>query len=72
MRQDWSERLRKRIETRAELKKISTALKKMEAGDYGICEECGLQIAQRRMEAHPYATACIDCAELEEEFRARN
>jgi DnaK suppressor protein len=59
-------------ETRAELKKISVALKKMEAGDYGICEQCGLQIAPKRMEAHPYATGCIDCAELEEEFRARS
>lgn len=59
-------------EARAELKKISIALKKMDAGDYGICEECELQIAQQRMEANPYATACIDCAELEEDFRARN
>ena len=58
-------------ETRAELRKISVALKKMEAGDYGVCEECGLRIAHERMEAYPYATACIDCAELEEEFRAR-
>jgi len=59
-------------ETRAELRKISIALKKMEEGDYGLCEECGLRIASERMQANPYATACIDCAELEEEFRARS
>ena len=59
-------------ESRAELEKISIALEKMDAGEYGICEECGLQISHKRMEAHPYAVACIDCAELEEEFRARN
>ena len=58
-------------ETRAELKKITVALRKIESGDYGICELCGLQIALERMDAYPYATACIDCAELEEEFRAR-
>lgn len=58
-------------ETRAELKKISVALAKIEDGDYGTCEECGLPIAHGRMKAYPYATACIDCAELEEEFRAR-
>jgi DnaK suppressor protein len=58
-------------ETREELKKISIALKKMDAGDYGMCEECGLEIDHKRMEAHPYAAACIDCAELEEEFQAR-
>jgi RNA polymerase-binding protein DksA len=58
-------------ETRAELKKITIALKRMDEGDYGTCEECGLPIAAARIEAYPYATACIDCAELDEEIRAR-
>jgi len=59
-------------EARAELKKISVVLGRMESGDYGLCSDCGDQIAQKRIEAYPYATECIDCAELDEEIRARS
>jgi len=58
-------------EARAELAKISFALSRMESGDYGMCIECGGPIASARMEAYPYADECIDCAELDEEIRAR-
>ena len=58
-------------ESREELRKISTALNKMEEGLYGLCEECGQPIAEKRLEVYPYAMACIDCAELEEEIRSR-
>jgi DnaK suppressor protein len=43
----------------------------MEAGEYGICVECGTEIEHGRIEAHPYAHHCIDCARLEEERKAR-
>jgi len=58
-------------EAREELKRIALALKRMDSGDYGLCAACGERIALERMQAHPYATACIDCAELEEQIRAR-
>jgi RNA polymerase-binding protein DksA len=58
-------------ESREELHKITIALKKMDEGIYGLCEECGQPIAAARLQAYPYAMACIDCAELDEEFRAR-
>jgi RNA polymerase-binding protein DksA len=58
-------------EARNELGKISDALARMESGEYGLCKECGLQIAEKRIEAYPYADECIDCAELDEEIRAR-
>lgn len=58
-------------EAREELLKISVALSRMESGDYGLCAECGGPIAARRIEAYPYADECIDCAELDEEIRAR-
>ena len=58
-------------EAREELVKISAALSRMESGDYGLCAECGGPIASRRIEAYPYADECIDCAELDEEIRAR-
>jgi RNA polymerase-binding protein DksA len=59
-------------EAREELAKISTALQRMESGEYGLCADCGLRIAAERIEAYPYASECIDCANMDEEIRARN
>lgn len=58
-------------EARDELGKIHDALARMDAGDYGLCRACGSPIAIKRIEAYPYADECIDCAELDEEIRAR-
>ena len=58
-------------EARAEIQKIKTALRRMDSGEYDICTKCGSQIAKERLDAHPYARACIDCAELDEEINAR-
>lgn len=58
-------------EARAELNKISLALRRMETGDYGLCSECGVQINQERIRAYPYANECIDCANMDERIRAR-
>jgi RNA polymerase-binding protein DksA len=40
---------------------INAALERIEAGTYGICTNCGKQIAEERLEARPWATLCIDC-----------
>lgn len=56
-------------EAREELAKISAALQRMEAGDYGICVECGLEINAGRLEVYPYAVECIECAEFGERRR---
>jgi len=58
-------------EARAEIRNISAALQRMEAGEYGICVECGTEIDLARINAHPYAKKCIDCARLEEERSGR-
>jgi len=58
-------------EARDEIRKISAALQRMDVGEYGICAECGATIERGRIEAHPYAQQCIDCARLTEERRAR-
>ena len=58
-------------EARDELQKISMALSRMESGDFGLCTECGIQIAPERIEVYPYAEQCIDCAELSEDLNAR-
>lgn len=40
---------------------INAALERIEAGTYGICANCGKQIAEERLDARPWATLCIDC-----------
>jgi DnaK suppressor protein len=40
---------------------IDAALKRIEEGSYGSCENCGRQIGVDRLEAMPWATLCIDC-----------
>ena len=49
------------------LKKIDEALKRIEDGTFGICEECGEKIAVKRLQARPVTTLCIDCKTVQEE-----
>ena len=44
------------------LDEVEAALAKIDAGTYGLCENCGKPIAPARLEAKPAATYCIDCA----------
>ena len=48
------------------LAEIDAALKRIDAGTYGICTNCGEPIAPERLEAVPWATLCIDCKRKEE------
>jgi DnaK suppressor protein len=45
-----------------QLLKIAKALKRIELDDYGYCNECGEDIAFRRLVFDPATTLCIDCA----------
>ncbi|MEO1253051.1 MAG: TraR/DksA family transcriptional regulator [Pseudomonadota bacterium] len=45
-----------------DLKKIEAALQRIEAGDFGYCEDCGEAIARRRLDIDPTARLCVDCA----------
>jgi DnaK suppressor protein len=53
------------------IKKIDEALKRIEEGSYGICEECGCDIEEKRLNARPVATLCIACKEEQEEQEKR-
>ena len=44
-----------------ELRDIETALGRMDDGRYGKCDECGLEIDYRRLEAQPTAIRCVPC-----------
>ena len=55
------------IQLKAEtLKKIDTALRRIEEGDYGDCFECGGEIAEARLHALPFAVRCRDCEAVRE------
>jgi DnaK suppressor protein len=49
-----------------ELQKISAALRRIEAGDYGDCLACDEPIAIKRLTLDPAATLCISCASARE------
>jgi DnaK suppressor protein len=57
LQEDLSIRLVKQI------KSIDAALKRIADGIFGECEECGEDIAEKRLLAKPDATLCILCAE---------
>ena len=59
-------------EARVEISKINEALRRMDNDEYGICDECGSDIDRGRLQAHPYARKCIDCARFEEHRRAHS
>ncbi len=63
---EFSLELRTRDRERKLIKKIDEALERIETGDYGYCETCGVEIGIRRLEARPTATQCIDCKTLDE------
>jgi RNA polymerase-binding protein DksA len=46
---------------RANLADVEHALRRMDAGTYGSCENCGREISEERLEAIPFARLCIDC-----------
>jgi DnaK suppressor protein len=43
------------------LNSIDVALKKIDAGKYGLCESCSAKIPVERLKAMPYAHYCMNC-----------
>ena len=46
--------------------KIKGALDRLEEGAFGICEECGKEIPEKRLMARPVASLCIECKRNQE------
>lgn len=63
---DFTMELRTRDRERKLIKKIEESITKLDSGDYGYCESCGIDIGIRRLEARPTAVLCIDCKTLDE------
>ncbi len=58
--------LRTRDRQRKLIAKIDAALRRIEEGEYGYCEETGEPISLRRLEARPIATLSIEAQERHE------
>lgn len=56
----------------SELADIDGALRRLQEGRYGICEECGEEIPIERLKLMPAALLCVDCRSAEERERRRN
>ena len=48
---------------RRELSQINRTLARIDAGEYGICAECGVEIPEARLEVLPHSEFCVSCAE---------
>ena len=53
------------------LNRIDEALRRIDDGSYGVCENCNKSISFKRLKAVPYAKLCIKCKEDEEKNTRR-
>ena len=63
---DRSIELRTRDRQRKLIGKIDAALRRLDEGDYGYCEETGEPIGVRRLDARPIATLTVEAQERHE------
>ena len=63
---DRSTALRIRDRESMLIQKIRNSLKDIENGEYGMCEDCGDEIALARLKARPIAKRCIQCKTKQE------
>jgi len=48
------------------LELIEKAIQRLVDGTYGVCQDCGERISEKRLEARPYAVYCIKCKSARE------
>ena len=63
---DWGIELRTRDRQRKLISKIDSALRRIDAGEYGYCEVTGDEIGLRRLIARPVATMTVEAQEAHE------
>lgn len=51
---------------RKQLLQIEEALRRIDRGEFGRCQQCGQEIPRKRLEIQPWARHCVSCQELEE------
>lgn len=52
-----------------EIRRIDASLQRIDEDDYGMCEECGQNIARARLEYDPSTLYCVECASKLEDRR---
>lgn len=60
--------LRMRDRERKLIAKMQEAIKRIDDGEFGICEVCGGPISEKRLMARPVTTLCIDCKTKQEKL----
>ncbi|QBG36076.1 TraR/DksA family transcriptional regulator [Litorilituus sediminis] len=70
---DWAEQAGERendevlnaleSEAKIEIQQLSNAIARIDNGNYGICQQCGDEIAKKRLQVQPAAVMCIQCAQ---------
>lgn len=63
--------LRLRDRDRKLISKITQALERIDQGTFGICEDCGQPIEEKRLEVRPVTSQCIECKEDQERRERR-
>ncbi|MCJ7682292.1 MAG: TraR/DksA family transcriptional regulator [Candidatus Aminicenantes bacterium] len=51
---------------REQLVMIDEALKRLAAGRFGVCEDCGKEVSKKRLSALPWTPLCIECRQKHE------
>jgi len=60
--------LRIRDRERKLIAKMQEAIKRIDEGTFGICEDCGGAISEKRLMARPVTTLCIECKTIQEKL----
>jgi len=60
---EWARAVGLEEAARREIAEIDDAVKRWEAGTYGVCVDCGRGIPVARLRVRPFATRCVSCAE---------
>ena len=64
--EEFALELRARDRERKLIKKIEKTLSKIDRDEFGYCDQCGIEIGIKRLEARPTADLCVDCKALAE------
>jgi len=51
---------------RVKIKQVDDALDRLDEDTYGMCESCGLEIAEERLQSMPFTRLCRDCQQEQE------
>jgi RNA polymerase-binding transcription factor DksA len=50
-------------------RKVTAALRRMDQGTYGLCDDCGKPVPEGRLEARPEAARCVACQAKHDRLR---